>query len=200
MIEANRAEIDGEAGFDLPGSLAETLERLLQYWQSLIPPEGGPPSKSRFDPLDLKGLWHDLSVLHFATGPDGTPDIMIRYAGEHLDSMHGVSLAGKRLLDVLNETEARRAVPCLMRAVAEGVPHYRRGVRPHDRQGALSFERLVVPFLSEDRRTSYLVGIWHWPQSNPKGVLRLGNGVHMISSKADGESGDQEPLEGIRSI
>ena len=182
MVEASRAEVIGEAGFDLPAELPTALRRLLEYWQQRCP-AGGTPPRDAFDPLDLKGLWHDTSVLQLGSGADGEVEISIRYAGAHLDGMHGISLAGKRLLDVIDETEARRTVPSLTRAAVEGVPHYRSGHRPHHAWGTVAFERLMVPFRGTDDAVRYLVGVWHWPKPAPRRVLRMGDGVHMISSR-----------------
>lgn len=183
MVEARRVEVNGTAGFDLPDGLPPPLARLLNYWKSQCPGEGGLPRKEQFDPLDLDGLWHDLSVLQISARPASQAEILIRYAGEHLDSMHGVSLAGKHLRSVIDETEARRSIPSLVQAAVEGAPHYRSGHRPHRQQGTVAFERLFVPFRAAKGDTAYLVGIWYWPQPAPRGVLRMGDGVHMISSR-----------------
>jgi hypothetical protein len=183
MVGGKKVEVEGEAGFDLPEALCPPLAKLLEYWQSLRPANGQIPSKRLFDPLDLNGLWHGLQVLQF-TDPSANMDaIKIRYSGEHVDTLHGCSMVGRNLSQVLDETEYRRNIPSIKRAAMEGVPHFRRGTRRRGRHDVVEFERLFVPFCDEDGCGAYLIGMWHFPQPEHGSVQRLSNGVHMISSR-----------------
>jgi len=185
MREADKVETPDDEGLLVPDDLPTSLSRLLAYWDALRVEANGVPSRERFDPLDLKGLWHGLSVFEFLD-PGGDPDqTIVRYSGEWIDRFHGMSLVGKSLQEVLNETEYRRFVPCLWRAAAESRPHYRRGSRQRGDAEIVSFERLFVPFANQARRSCFMVGVWHFPNrgSDAGHVETTLEGLHRITSR-----------------
>lgn len=191
MSNKSVAEIVGEEGFALPSDMSPALAGLLDYWLMLRDKHGGIPAKSHFDALALKGLWHGLAVMEFDRQSDQRVDLKFRYAGEWLDSLHGCTLVGKTLSQVIDEAEFHRSLPYLLRMSARGQPHYRSGHHHHARDGMVAFERLVTPFSDEAGRADFLVGIWHWPNTTDQNVMTMGGGVHAVSSKRRGpRSGD----------
>ncbi|MDW3204043.1 MAG: PAS domain-containing protein [Alphaproteobacteria bacterium] len=71
-------------------------ERLLSYWRSLLPPEGGLPARRHFDPVAIPDL---LSFLVLAD-VEGS-DLRFRVVGTEMAEAWGSDFTGKTLREIM---------------------------------------------------------------------------------------------------
>lgn len=93
-IDAVRFRNTGEVAAEIPQ--APELRALLTYWKSKCGADGALPSRSRIDPLELRGLLPHVYLVDVL--PDG--NFRIRLLGEVHVAVYGTGLVGRTIGEI----------------------------------------------------------------------------------------------------
>jgi hypothetical protein len=131
------------------------LRLLYDYWLELAGAADGLPPVQSFDPLNLPKLLPNLWIIEVEPA---TRRFRMRLTGENINAIYGRSIAGQYFQDVFQPGDVEIIVARYTRALSEPAIFHAGGM-VYAAGGNLTVgERLGLPMLGREGRTSTLLG------------------------------------------
>ncbi len=130
------------------------LRALYAYWRG----DGELGQPLRRDQLDLQRIAPLLSRIILAEVIDGGRDLVIRIAGEEIESRYHGSMRGFRLSTVSRSLPPSVTLRQWFDIVADRQPRYRHGPLPYGVDRYFLSERLLLPLFDQAGAVSHVFG------------------------------------------
>lgn len=155
--DAGRAEtVTVATASEAEDKLEDRLAYIFQIWKDKA--NGRPlPARSDLDPSEFHRLW----PITFMLERDGdSQDWFVRFAGAAYSSVYGREITGARVSEIVPESLAPQVVDDLKRCIAQKQPIVIDGETSWpDRGNVYRYQRVLLPFGSEDGQVTHLLGV-----------------------------------------
>ena len=131
----------------------DAMRTLYAYWRGSAP-EG---RALRREQLELERIAPHLSRVLLAEVVDGGRDLVVRIAGEEIESRFGGSMRGLQLSTLFKNLPPSATTRQWFDIIADLRPRYRRGPIPYAHDRYFYSERLLLPLFDADEAVSHVL-------------------------------------------
>jgi hypothetical protein len=152
----------GYGGYSyVPDILHPEFCRFLDYWKSLVPEDGTPPSRREFDLLELPDLAPRILILEDIE-QEGKIRTRYRYFGSKHREIIGRELTGLYLDEVWDRQslDESNQLYALIREIRE--PHFWKRHVEYSDAIVIGYERLICPLCNNGETVDMMIGLWRY--------------------------------------